>query len=1447
MKHTTLWKYFFTIILLQAFIKPAISSAIDEVKAIDRDYIMIHFKDGDVRFVDDGVGAGAFTFIHNPSNNYVVNYGDPLNISNAVNPANWKVVSNDDPNFGSAGLAPIVCHRKSKVNGHAEFENVGSDYRYEYTMEHFIYLKLPQSMIQGKHYTIQINANTKADVLSHDLHFNIYENISESIHVNLVGYVNDGHIKSADLYAWLGDGGERNYSDFEGKKVWIYNVNNYNTQEVGTVKWWKAKKIEFFGHDFTKADVRTIDFTGFDTPGTYRLVVEGVGCSQDFEIKATVYQDPFQVTLKGFFYMRVGQDNLNMTPIPRRPLYIPGYSPADTRVIVTDMDPYHPDWNTFTNGVDPWDRAHLWEPYVKSGSPDNWLAKGGHADALDWDRHLGHVSIIYDLILPYIITNGAIDDDNVGIAESQNGIPDVLDEARNEVDFWLSLRYQGGYSHGLTNPEWTRNILYQADNTTIAAWANAANCAMLADAFRINGNTELMNYYRDEAITAYNYASAQPNKMYDTKVNVGQTEMRGRDFKMMAAGYLYNLTGNATYENVLAQESVVTNGSSLINVVENYNQLYGIASYLHSPQTIHNPTLYNNMKSSVVYSAKQKEANSSFERPTRRSTDIAYFHSTQMVMRSILGHAVADNASDKSYLLDALYLEADWGLGRNPLNIIQMTTATTSLSTKRSVEQIYTSGTDDGTPGVHPGHTPYMGVNNWGCDMTYSCPDKLWDRGYPDFSQWPRGESIVNTRYIFAHSEFTPQQTMRGKMALYAYLYALGKENVTPPPVGGSGSITYERYDNIEGISISDLSAAASYPNAPASSQELNSFEAPSDIKDNYGVRMSGYITAPSTGAYVFWIAADDNAELWLSNSANPANKTKIASHSSWTAKRQWDKFATQKSVGINLEQGKKYYIEALMKEGQGGDNLSVGWAKPGQTLEYPSEVIPGTALSPRIEAIYRTLTVANGTGGGSYEEGSNVNISANDAPSGKIFKEWVGDVANLSDVNASNTQVTIPSEDLIVTATYGNVDGGSCQASGSLLYERYNDITGSSIDNLKNATKYPEFPDVSQYLEVFDAPRNVASNYGARLSGYLCAPTTGNYTFWITGDDNVELWLSTDTNPANKIKIAYHTSYSSYKQWNKFTTQKSISISLQANNTYYIEALMKEGSGGDHVAVGWAKPGQSTSAPSEVIPADFMAPDLQQPYNNTIISIPGVVESENYNEGLNGVAYYDSSAGNTGGAYRTNDVDVAVCAEGGYNVGWIDTGEWLNYTVNVENAGIYNITLHVASANGGGEVQLSFSKGNVVTNSISTGGTGGWQVWQQVNVSGVNLSAGMQVMQLKVINGGFNVDKITFSNPNANRLSANVLESIAKNEIKIYPNPLVGNSLTLNDGNLASLKDIQIVNMLGMIMSVQVMTLQNDIIVKFNNKLAPGIYMVSYILDGEVKMDKLIVGRRMR
>lgn len=153
----------------------------------------------------------------------------------------------------------------------------------------------------------------------------------------------------------------------------------------------------------------------------------------------------------------------------------------------------------------------------------------------------------------------------------------------------------------------------------------------------------------------------------------------------------------------------------------------------------------------------------------------------------------------------------------------------------------------------------------------------------------------------------------------------------------GENGILREVYENIGGSTLQDLTNNAAFPSNPTSENIITDyFEAPTDVLENYGQRLTAQIVAPTTGNYIFWIASDDASGLWLSTDETPANKRWIAGVSGWTTSRSWYVESGQQSESIALKAGQKYYIEALMKEGTGGDNLAVRWQLPSGTMEEP-------------------------------------------------------------------------------------------------------------------------------------------------------------------------------------------------------------------------------------------------------------------------------------------------------------------------------------------------------------------------------------------------------------------------------------------------------------------------------------------------------------------------------
>ncbi|MEZ4730049.1 MAG: discoidin domain-containing protein [Caldilineaceae bacterium] len=220
--------------------------------------------------------------------------------------------------------------------------------------------------------------------------------------------------------------------------------------------------------------------------------------------------------------------------------------------------------------------------------------------------------------------------------------------------------------------------------------------------------------------------------------------------------------------------------------------------------------------------------------------------------------------------------------------------------------------------------------------------------------------------------------------------------------------------------------------------------------------------------------------------------------------------------------------------------------------------------------------------------------------------------------------------------------------------------IGGTAITDLTNHANYPYSPSGSDLLTSFEAPTNWADNYGTRVRGYLHAPVTGQYRFWIAGDDNSQLLLSTDADPVNAVVLASVPGWSSVRQWNKYSQQQSALITLQAGQKYYIEALQKEGSGGDNLAVAWQIPG----GVQRVIEGQYLSPWLPQPVSN-------VAQGKNATQSStrSGAGAGRAVDGNTNGNYSSGSVTHT-----NYNTNaWWQVDLGANYTL--ESIQLWNRT----------------------------------------------------------------------------------------------------------------------------------------------------------------------------
>lgn len=147
---------------------------------------------------------------------------------------------------------------------------------------------------------------------------------------------------------------------------------------------------------------------------------------------------------------------------------------------------------------------------------------------------------------------------------------------------------------------------------------------------------------------------------------------------------------------------------------------------------------------------------------------------------------------------------------------------------------------------------------------------------------------------------------------------------------------------------------------------------------------------------------------------------------------------------------------------------------------------------------------------------------------------------------------------------------------SGSISRDVFLNIPGYEL----SAVSWNGTADISDELTKFEAPIDVYDHYGTRIRGYICPPQSGMYTFWLASDDTGELWLSTDSDPANVQLIANVDGWTYPQVWDKYPTQQSVQIYLEAGQQYYIEAFQKEHEGLDNLAVGWQWPNGTMERP---------------------------------------------------------------------------------------------------------------------------------------------------------------------------------------------------------------------------------------------------------------------------
>jgi hypothetical protein len=257
-----------------------------------------------------------------------------------------------------------------------------------------------------------------------------------------------------------------------------------------------------------------------------------------------------------------------------------------------------------------------------------------------------------------------------------------------------------------------------------------------------------------------------------------------------------------------------------------------------------------------------------------------------------------------------------------------------------------------------------------------------------------------------------------------------------PPPAFGVFRQLWSNLDTSLGNNLDELTNTTYNPNWPnnpdlAYTKTYSSFETEANTgMINYGQRLRAFVVPPTNGNYTFSIASDDTSDLFVSTDETPAGAALVAYVSSWTPFEAWYTLPGQQSAPIALQGGCRYYVEAIMQQGGGGDNLSVGWQLPSGVPELPLTAISatGTRLIPYVGTNNPAGIFVQPTNT-TVTEGQNAVFSLLVTNQSSVTYRWRLNGANLAGASASKPAYTISN----VSLTLNNGQLYSCVVSNSL------------------------------------------------------------------------------------------------------------------------------------------------------------------------------------------------------------------------------------------------------------------------------------------------------------------------------------------------------------------------------------------------------------------------------
>jgi hypothetical protein len=427
----------------------------------------------------------------------------------------------------------------------------------------------------------------------------------------------------------------------------------------------------------------------------------------------------------------------------------------------------------------------------------------------------------------------------------------------------------------------------------------------------------------------------------------------------------------------------------------------------------------------------------------------------------------------------------------------------------------------------------------------------------------------------------------------------------------------------------------------PANSISMvSAAQLPGGFGDNYAERYSGYFIPPTTAAYVFFVATDDDTDLYLSMDSNPSDKLLIAQEPGWSPPLSWlssgsgglyditQKRSDQWSPdpvggvpapypnGFYLTAGNLYYLEMVHHNGGGGDNFAITYQTTNQIADPSWASVFTNGVSSLLNATNNNIALITSPITTLSWTMQPTNLTVFEGQTANFFSKAVSD----SELAVQYQWYTVTPAAPIAGATgptysigttpaaYNGLQGyvvASTSEGGLSITSSIATLTvlqavlepGFAKDERWNGVSRPQVESGSAGTPIYvmsvpgfevsvDNP-SADANFARRVSGFFVPPTNGNYVFFVNGDDDTDLFVSTDTTPAHKRLVCQEIPWSNPFQWlgdtggagtpanvaqkrsdqwspdGGVTVPYSAGIPLTGGQRYYIEMDFHQGGGG--------------------------------------------------------------------------------------------------------------------------------------------------------------------------------------------------------------------------------------------------------------------------------------------